>query len=267
MMTEIVSPTPYADVNTLLLDFMARIQEILGSQFLGFYLYGSLAQGDFDPYTSDIDFIIVIHDEISDALFNALHEMHTHFDRSCSPWVGKIEAAYIPLEALKQAAPTSNRYPQVEKGTELLRIPLEIGWAFQRYILREYGVAVAGPSPRTFADPVERMDMQRAAFAIIGGWQEQSRCDPSWIEWARQRGSQAFIILTLCRILYSLETGSVASKPAAARWAQKNLGRRWNLLIERSLAVQYDKQEIPDIDLDETLAFLSYAAEQSLRGR
>jgi hypothetical protein len=263
MMTEIVSPTPYADVNTLLVGFTAQIQEILGSQFLGSYLYGSLALGDFFPHTSDIDFIVVTQTEISDAHFNALHELHTQFDRSDSPWAGKIEAAYIPIEALNHSSMSSYRYPQVEKGTELLRIPLETGWAFQRYILREFGITITGPNPLKFVNPVEPVEMHRTGKAIIEGWQEQSRNDPSWIDWARQVGSQAFIVLTLCRILYSLETGSVASKPAAARWAQRNLEQRWKMLIEKSLAIQYEKQESLDFDLNETLDFLSFAGERS----
>ena len=41
-------PTPYPDVNSVLQHFLAQIQAILGDAFTGMYLYGSLAQGDFD---------------------------------------------------------------------------------------------------------------------------------------------------------------------------------------------------------------------------
>ena len=47
---------------------------------------------------------------------------------------------------------------------------------------------------------------------------------------------QAYAILTMCRALYTLETGAVASKPVAARWAQAALGTRRAVLIERALA-------------------------------
>ena len=142
-------PTPYADVNFVVLDFETRTRAILKDQFLGLYLYGSLALGDFDPYTSDIDWIVVTRGEISDDSFTALKAMHAAFDHSPSPWAGKIEAAYIPQDALNRPAATSVAYPQIEKGTGLLRAPLEIGWAFQRYSLRECGVVVAGPEPYT----------------------------------------------------------------------------------------------------------------------
>ena len=40
-------PTPYPEVNTVLLDLLSQLQAILGDRFVGLYLYGSLASGDF----------------------------------------------------------------------------------------------------------------------------------------------------------------------------------------------------------------------------
>ena len=45
--------TPYEDVNLILNLLLANVQEVLTNQFIGLYLYGSLATGDFDPKTSD----------------------------------------------------------------------------------------------------------------------------------------------------------------------------------------------------------------------
>jgi hypothetical protein len=63
-------------------------------------------------------------------------------------------------------------------------------------------------------------------------------------------------VLTLCRIRFSLKTGSVASKSAAARWAQAACGARWSPLIERVLVRPHDEQQMPEVDYRETLAFL-----------
>jgi hypothetical protein len=217
-------PTPYADINIVLLDFMTDIQTILGSQFVGLYLYGSLSLGDFDPLTSDIDLIVVTQSELSAELFSALQAMHGDFNRSGSTWADRVEAAYIPLDALNGTASPVRQYPQLEKGTQLFLAPLEVGWAFQRHTLLQRGVVISGPSPVTFTIPVDVDEMHIAALAILEKWQEQARQDPDWIAWVRQRSCQAFVVLTICRMLYSLETGSVVSKPAAARWAQKTLG-------------------------------------------
>ena len=44
------SPTPYPEVNAILNVLLADVRAILGDQFVGFYLYGSLASGDFDSH-------------------------------------------------------------------------------------------------------------------------------------------------------------------------------------------------------------------------
>jgi hypothetical protein len=260
---ELNSPTPHPGVNAVLRDFATHIQSILGSHFLGLYLCGSLALGDFDPSTSDIDFIVVTDVDISDNFFIPLQEMHAQFDRSHSPWARKVEAAYIPGDALNHSAPTAATYLQVEKGTSLFRAPLEIGWAFQRHTLREHAIAVTGPELRSLIYPVRLADMQHAASVILRDWLEQSRHDASWRRWAQIRSNQAFVILTLCRLLYSLETGSVASKLVAARYAQKNFEARWNILIEQALAGQHSNQETPEEDFRAMLALLSYTLERS----
>lgn len=253
-------PTPHADINTVLHEFEVDIQSILRDQFVGLYLCGSLALGDFDPHTSDIDFIVLTQKEISDHQFKALRELHARFNQNNSTWGKKIEAVYIPLDALHPHPSTSSLYPQIEKGTALARIPLEIGWAFQRYTLREYGIAVVGPSPHSLVDPVDQLELRQAAATIIRMWQEQAQHDPSWLKWARIISSQAFIVLTLCRIRYSLHTGSVTSKPAAVRWAQAVYGPRWNPLINRALAGIHNDQESSDNDLSEMMAFLNDSA-------
>jgi len=59
-----ISPTPYPDVNEILNSLLFNVQEMLGKQFVGMYLFGSLANGDFDDH-SDIDVLIVTDGEIS----------------------------------------------------------------------------------------------------------------------------------------------------------------------------------------------------------
>jgi len=48
--------TPYPELDTVLEAHAKKLQEVLGNNFVGMYLQGSLAIGDFD-LTSDIDFI------------------------------------------------------------------------------------------------------------------------------------------------------------------------------------------------------------------
>ena len=262
-MAEPLHPTSYAGVNAVLREFLVSIQAIVGDQLRGLYLIGSLALGDFDSRSSDIDFVVVTDAELPEALVLALREMHARIARGGGPWATKIEAVYIPQAALSHsgAPPATARYPQIEKGGTLALERLEDAWSAQRYTLREHGVAVAGPHPRTLLDPVDPDAMRREGVAIMEQWLEQARHDPSWLEWLRHRRNQAFVVQTLCRLLYTYETGAVASKPAAARWAQQSVSQRWAALIARSVAGQHDGGDAPESDERETVAFVAYTVD------
>jgi predicted nucleotidyltransferase len=49
----------HPDVQQVLREILQGAQSILGNQFVGMYVHGSLAIGDFDPQRSDIDFLVV----------------------------------------------------------------------------------------------------------------------------------------------------------------------------------------------------------------
>jgi hypothetical protein len=257
--------TAYGDVNEALAELLAQVQGILGARFVGMYLSGSLALGDFDPNSSDIDLVVVSDDTLTDAQVAALREMHTRFEGSASPWAAKVEVVYVPRDALRRPAlqsPNPTHYPQVEKRRGLFLAQLEDGWLSQCYIVREHGVALAGPDPQTLIDPVDPDEMRRTVAQIPAMWLREAHNDPSWLAWLHVRKHQAFVTLTLCRLLYTLEVGVVASKPGAARWAQAALGERWLGLIEDALAGQYDSSLIAEHEVQETVALVAYTVEQ-----
>lgn len=70
-----LEPTPHAPINALLHELLLSVQTILGGQFVGIYVDGSLTSGALDV-ASDIDFMVVTADEVSDDEFGALRAMH-----------------------------------------------------------------------------------------------------------------------------------------------------------------------------------------------
>jgi len=257
-------PTPYPDVNAVLRDFLARIQAILGDRFLGMYLDGSLALGDFDSRSSDIDFVVVTDTALSDDLFVALRDMHARFDSSGSPWATEVEAIYISRDTLRRYDPDNALCPRIERGETLVMEHLDSGWVIHCYVLREQGVVVAGPDPRPLIDRVAPRDLRRAMAAIAESWLEPARHDRAALQC---RGSQTYMVKTLCRMLYTLDSGAVVSKPVAAHWARTIADGRWTALIERALAWQKDPahQNTPgDDEIDDTLALIEYTLERAM---
>jgi hypothetical protein len=74
------------------------------------------------------------------------------------------------------------------------------------------------------------------------------------------RGHQSYVVLTMCRILYTMEHGEVVSKRAAAKWAEENIHDRWRSLIERAWEGR-QHPGAPMEDASETLTFIRQMVE------
>ena len=84
---------------------LEKMQAVLRDQFIGFYLYGSLSLGDFDPASSDVDFLVVTTEDVSEDMFERLSTMHAIIASSGLPYANYIEGSYIPLKALRRYDP------------------------------------------------------------------------------------------------------------------------------------------------------------------
>jgi len=264
MLTKINNPTPYPEVNTILQDLLEGAMSILESQFVGMYLDGSLPSGDFDE-DSDIDFVVVTRDDISGDLFSALQAMHDRIAAIDSPYAVQLEGSYISQQGLRSYHPEHALHPNIERGSgeRLKMVQHADWWIVHRYILRERGITILGPAPQTLIDPVSPNDLRRAMLSILDGWATQILDNPNLIN---SRGYQSYVVLSLCRILYTLQSGDVVSKPFAARWAKEILNGPWVSLIDRAWIGRHHPQLVAESDdINGTLDFIRYALEFSQR--
>jgi hypothetical protein len=262
MLTKINNPTPYPEVNAILQELLENVKSILGSQFVGMYLDGSLTSGDFDG-DSDIDFVVFTRDDISADLFTALQAMHDRIATIDSPYAVQLEGSYISQHGLRSYDPEHAHYPNIERGTgERLKLVQHADWwIIHRYILRERGITILGPAPQTLIYPVSPDDLRRAMLSLLGGWTTQILDNPTKIN---SRGYQSYVVLSLCRILYTLRFGDVVSKPFAARWAKETLGGPWVSLIDRAWTGRHHPELPAEAgDMDGTLDFIRFTLECS----
>jgi predicted nucleotidyltransferase len=255
------SPTPYPDVNEILELVFTKVQEILGSQFIGMYLFGSLANGGFDN-DSDIDVLVVTEAEISSKVFSKLGGMHAQIAKIDSPWAIQLEVSYIPQEALRRFDPANMRHPHLDRGNgeKLYMLEHVNDWIIQRHTVRERGVVISGPDPKTLIDPVSPDDLRQAVVDVWPIWVAPILADPSIIS---KRGFQSFFVLSVCRVFYTLKYGEIISKKVAAEWAKKNLDKHWTSLIERA----WEGRQNPSLDatpedINGTLDMMRYTLQQ-----
>jgi len=234
-------PTLHPDVNELLQLLLAEIQEVLREQFVGMYLYGSLASRDFHPEASDIDYLVVTTDLPTKNTIAELESMHARIWDTDLKWAEKLEGSYLPVNHLRRYKKSNIAYPTVNEHSFYMA-PHGSDWIIQRHVIREHGGVLAGPEPTSLIDPVSPDDIRCAVKGLLQEWWFPMLDDPSWL---RDHGSEyhAYAILTMCRALHALEHGTIASKPVAAKWAKGELGGMWAQIIEQSLATRMGARE------------------------
>lgn len=251
MKTPMFNPFPYADVNVTLNELLTAVKLVLAESFVGLYLYGSLASGDFNPATSDIDFLVVTTDEIPTELVSELEKMHIRLWASDLKWAQKLEGAYIPQQDIRRYGLNNLPRPCINEGNFYLA-PQGSDWIIQRHIIREQGVVLAGPDPQTLIDPVTPEDIRWSVLTYLNGWWAPMVDEPKRL---RSSEYQAYAIVTMCRTLYTLQHGTIASKPVSAQRAMETLGEAWAGLIEEALDWR------PGVAMerfDETVDFIRY---------
>jgi hypothetical protein len=267
----------YPELASVLQRFVASVQHALGSNFLGAYLVGSLATGDFD-LDSDVDFLILTKAELNDAEVKSLQTIHVDIHAlGCYP-AEHLEGSYLSTDLLNRADLVGvEPLWYVDNGSTLLERSIHDNRWHVRWILRERGITIIGPDPKTLLHPVPVGTLRTEA---VKGLQKLNRHFVAEIDqplgWFNMRFGQSFAVLTSCRMLHTCQTGAVQSKLSAVRWAGQSLDPTWRELIRKAwterIGVRFGdkvRQPVETCLVHETAEFIAYAqslAETSLRG-
>ena len=243
---------------------VASAQDVLGANFVGAYLQGSFAVGDFDRH-SDVDFIIVIAEELSDNQVDALQIMHERIYCLESPWAQHLEGSYFPKGVLRDLAERGQTLWYLDHGARSLIKSEHCNTIVVRWVVREKGILLAGPPPITLVDPIPVELLRMEIMEVITGWGQEIIANPDRYN---NHFYQTFIVLNYCRMLHDLDTGCPGSKLAGATWAKANLEPSWSALIDRAWAGRPDpassvRRPADPEDFESTLKFVKYIIEES----
>jgi predicted nucleotidyltransferase len=258
-------PTDYAELNEVLRELVSSVQAILGENFCGAYLQGSFAVGDADEH-SDVDFIVVTHDDVSDEQVAALQAMHERLYELETSWAQHLEGSYFPQRLLRRVDPARTPLVYFDNGSTVPERDNHCNTAVVRRSLRERGIVLAGPEPKSLIDPVDPNDLRnevREAIVEFAAWAPSPTKAGGMSRW-----KQPYLVLNLCRMLHTLETGEVASKRAGGEWALEALAPQWADLIQQALEDRPDPwervyQPADPEDAERTLAFVEYSLKEA----
>jgi hypothetical protein len=224
--------TPYSDVNGVLARLAGALAAIFGERLVGLYLTGSLTYGDFDPASSDIDFVAVLMEPMAARDRHQVKAMHERIGAAYPVWKERIEGSYVTTEMLASEQPPRQPRPYFNGG-DLWEPDPVYGqeWIMNGYVLHERGIAIVGPDPKTVFRAIGPTAHRRASIRSLHDQWEPLLTDASIL---RSSHHQAYATLSICRILYSAENDGVASKRVASQWATRRYGEPWRALIAKA---------------------------------
>ncbi len=215
-----------AYVNKILEEFLVEVQIILGNNFIGSYIGGSLANNAFNPETSDIDLYVILKDELTDKEFASLEKLHKKIYSSGTKGATKLETSYIPQKHLVNFKPTDTR-PYFNDGKFQLAT-YGNNWLIELHLLREKGIPLSGPSVKALVPEVSNEALNNAIHKNLNEYWVLMLNDEDKL---KRPDYQVFATLTMCRTLYTLVHGTITSKQKAAEWAKNKLSSEFSDLI------------------------------------
>lgn len=209
----------------LLIMLLPRLQAVLGSKLVGVYLFGSLVTGDFDGI-SDIDLLVALTNDLTDAEFAALDALHRELVAAYPDWDDRIELLYLSVAGLQSFRTQRSPIAVISPGESFHWTDAGADWLLNWYIVREKGLTLIGVPPRKVIPPISRAEYVQNVRDYVAAKRD--------IDDATTRPGQAYVILTLCRALYTVTYGEPTSKRKAAAWAAEQLPE-WAATIQNAL--------------------------------
>ncbi|MEP6599681.1 MAG: hypothetical protein ABJB98_09590, partial [Actinomycetota bacterium] len=191
----------YPDVDEVLRLLNSGLDEILGEQLLGLYLTGSLSYGGFDPGSSDIDLLALLQRPITAAQRLALSALHLDLAIQQPKWAARLEISYLPRHLLASSDPPAQPPPYVNGGRMWDPDP-RYGqeWTMNLFVLGGRGIALRGPAPADVVPDVSMTAMRAASLRSLHQDWAPLLDDATPLH---DPHHQAYITLTLCRILHT----------------------------------------------------------------
>lgn len=249
------SITPYQDINKLLVKLSNSLADILGENLIGLYLFGSLTYGDFNLGRSDIDLVAMIHKPLDYRTIEQVKQLHQQIAKDCQAWSDRLECSYMPVDMLKTILPPKEPRPYYGGGVFYEEAPYGNEWIINNFLLYEQGIPLIGPDFKTLTQPIPIREVQKACIRDLFEEWEPKITDSEWLDNSHY---QSYLVLNLCRILYTVIHGVTGTKKSAAEWV-KNKFPHWKALIEVTENWKYgDEMSLRE----ETIDFLRFSIDQ-----
>lgn len=238
--TSIISElTPYQDIHDVLLHLAKGINDVLSNNLVGLYLFGSLTYGDFNLGSSDIDLVAIVNQQLDYNELERIKQLHQQIAASNPKWRERLECSYTPLSMFSEILPPVEPRPYYGGDVFYDAAPYGNEWIINNYLLYKHAIPLIGGDIKKLINPIDIVEVQKACIRDLFQEWEPKITDYEWLDNSHY---QSYLVMNLCRILYTVMQGATATKAASAAWVKKAYGSKWQSLIEAAESWEYGKE-------------------------
>lgn len=220
-------------IRPMLLEYRIRLENLLHSKLFGVYLYNSIALGAFEKDKSDIDFISVLTKELNGEEIRKLRMLHKRLKKKYE-YASALEGMYIVIEDIGKVMPDIRPHIYCDHGKLHGYGCHNINYVTW-HTLKYNGVCVDSPDIGEYVREITRENLAEAMnYNLNNYWRK--KLDKKLIFLSDYMIE--FSVLTLCRILYTLESGKIVSKCQAAAYELQRLPGDFRPIIREALRIR-----------------------------
>lgn len=205
------TPAPPPPLDRILPRLLDDLRSSLGGDLVGVYLLGSAVSGGFDPALSDLDVVVVTERAVDEIDFRVFSGIVERLQAREPDWADRLDVAFVGRGTVADFRTGGGPFIEISHEEPLALQRRADEWLETWYLARAADRALVGPPPATLIPPISTAEFLAVVVAGLDGF---IAIRDDWSD-----GKVAYRVITLCRILRSLESGALCTKAEGVAWA------------------------------------------------
>jgi hypothetical protein len=215
--------------------YVQNLDEIFPDQGYGFYMVGSIALGEFNGYYSDIDFVTTLSRKMGIMEFERLRAVHRSLEKKYPG--GRLSGNYFHTCDLGKLDHLAEQHPHYHEGVFHRNGLAEVS-SITWWELKNYGIPVVGPDPRSFPFTVDwNLLVERMRENLNSYWAAWTR-QPRRILMLYSDWGIQWAVTGILRQFYTFQENTITTKLMAARYGLGCLPPRWHPIIQEAINIR-----------------------------
>lgn len=228
------------EIQNLLADFIQQINTEKPDLLSGFYLYGSIAIGAFNPQKSDVDFMALLTRKCTLDDLQILENAHKYISQKYPK--NQLDGSYLPAYHLGKYTDNLESYPYFDG--EFHRAGHydinHITW----WTLKHQGITIYGETLNTETIHVDWQMLLEAMHLNLNSYWQDWAINPDKQKLLIHDGAIEWVVLGVLRQYYSFKENGITSKTGAGEYALLHLPERWHTLIKDALLIRNNQKSL-----------------------